>query len=92
MRAGAPVITADASCLPQVAGDAALLVKPRDAEALANAMRRVLEDERLRVKMSEAGELRAQEFTWARTAELTRAVYERVGGDSGRGNSGRGNS
>lgn len=78
MRAAAPVITSNVSSLPEVAGDAALLISPQDANALANAMRRVLDDERLRVKLSEAGERRAQQFTWAHTAELTRAVYERV--------------
>lgn len=78
MRAAAPVITSNVSCLPEVAGDAALLIDPRDANALANAMRRVVQDERLRVKLSEAGERRAQKFSWARTAELTRRVYERV--------------
>lgn len=79
MRAGAPVITSNVSCLPEVAGDAALLVAPQDAQQLANAVRRVLDDERVRVKLTEAGERRAQEFTWARTAEMTRAVYERIG-------------
>lgn len=78
MRAGAPVITSNASALPEVAGDAALLIEPRDANALANAVRRILEDERIRVKLTEAGERRAQEFSWARTAKETRAVYERV--------------
>lgn len=81
MRAAAPVITSNASCLPEVAGEAALYVEPRDANALANAMRRVLEDERLRIKLSEAGERRAHEFSWTRTAHLTRAVYERVARD-----------
>lgn len=78
MRAAAPVITSNASCLPEVAGDAALLVEPGDARALMQAMRRVVDDERLRIKLSEAGERRAGQYTWARTAELTRAVYERV--------------
>lgn len=78
MRAGAPVITSNVSCLPEVAGGAALLVDPRNADALANAIRRVLDDERVRVKLSEAGERRAREFSWARTAELTRGVYARV--------------
>lgn len=78
MRAAAPVITSNTSCLPEVAGDAALLVEPGDAGALMQAMRRVVDDGRLRVKLSEAGERRAQQFTWARTAEMTRAVYERV--------------
>lgn len=80
MRAAAPVITSKTSCLPEIAGEAALLIDPLDANALANAMRRVLDDERLRVRLSEAGERRARQFTWARTAEMTRAVYEQVGG------------
>ncbi len=78
MRAAAPVITSQTSCLPEVAGEAALFVDPRDSNALATAMRRVVQDERLRVKLSEAGERRAQKFTWERTAKLTRAVYQRV--------------
>lgn len=78
MRAGAPVITSTTSCLPEIAGEAALLVDPLDAQQLANAVRRVLDDELVRVKLSEGGERRAMEFTWARTAELTRGVYERV--------------
>jgi glycosyltransferase involved in cell wall biosynthesis len=78
MRAAAPVITSKTSCLPEVAGNAALLIDPQDAAALSNAMRRVIEDERLRVKLSEAGERRAQQFTWERTARLTRGVYERI--------------
>ncbi len=78
MRAGAPVVTSNAASLPEVAGEAALLVDPHDAQALANAVRRVLDDERLRLTLSEAGERRARQFTWARTAELTRGVYERV--------------
>jgi glycosyltransferase involved in cell wall biosynthesis len=78
MRAAAPVITSKTSCLPEVAGDAALLIDPRDANALADAMRRVIEDERLRVRMSEAGERRSREFTWERTAEMTRAVYQMI--------------
>jgi glycosyltransferase involved in cell wall biosynthesis len=78
MRAGAPVITSNTSCLPEIAGEAALFVDPRDEQGLANAVRRVLDDERVRVKLSEAGERRAREFSWARAAEQTRAVYEKV--------------
>ena len=78
MRAGAPVITTNVSALPEIAGDAALYVEPQNAEALARAIRRVLDDERARVQLSEAGERRAQEFTWARAAEMTRAVYAQV--------------
>lgn len=78
MRAGAPVITANVSAMPEIGGDAAVFVEPQNAQALADAVRRVLDDERVRVKLSEAGERRAHGFTWARTAELTRQVYERA--------------
>ena len=83
LRAGAPVVTTNVSALPEIAGDAALLVAPNNPEALANAVRRILDDERVRVKLSEAGERRAQQFTWERTAELTRAVYEHVTSQKG---------
>lgn len=78
LRAGAPVVTTNVAALPEIAGDAALFVEPRNPEAVASAVRRILDDERTRVKLSAAGERRAQEFTWERTAELTRAVYERA--------------
>jgi glycosyltransferase involved in cell wall biosynthesis len=78
MRAGAPVITSNVSSLPEVAGDAAILVAPQDAQQLANAVRRVLDDEMMRVKLSEGGERRAREFTWARNAEATLRVYEQA--------------
>jgi glycosyltransferase involved in cell wall biosynthesis len=78
MRAGAPVVTTNTSALPEIAGDAAVLVAPKNPEAVASAMQRILEDERVRVKLSEAGERRAQQFTWTRTAELTRAVYVQI--------------
>ncbi len=78
MRAGAPVVTTNAAALPEIAGDAAILVAPKNPEAVANAVRRILDDERVRVKLSAAGERRAQEFTWERAAALTQAVYERA--------------
>ncbi len=78
MRAGVPVITTNVSSLPEIAGDAALLVEPKNDEALAQAMRRVLQDKPLRERFIEAGKLHMQKFSWARTAELTRAVYARV--------------
>lgn len=80
MRAGAPVVTTNVSALPEIAGDAALLVDPKNPDAVANAVRRILDDERVRVKLSEAGERRARDFSWARTAEMTRAVYAQAAG------------
>jgi glycosyltransferase involved in cell wall biosynthesis len=73
MQCGACVITSDDAALREVAGGAALSAPPN---ALAATIRRVLEDSRLRVDFQARGQARASEFSWARTARLTRAVYE----------------
>jgi glycosyltransferase involved in cell wall biosynthesis len=78
MARGVPVACSDASSLPEVAGDAALMFDPHDARAIAAAVDRVLRDEALRARLRERGLARAQEFTWERTARLTLAVYERA--------------
>ncbi len=78
MARGVPVVTSDRSSLPEVAGDAALLVDPDDDEAIAAALRRVLDDAGLRAQLSAAGRARAATFSWERTAELTAASYERA--------------
>ncbi len=78
MARGVPVVTSDRSSLPEVAGDAALLVDPDDDAAIAEAVRRVLEDDELRARLSAAGRAQAATFSWARTAELTVASYERA--------------
>jgi len=78
MLAGCPVITSDSSSLPEVAGDAALLVNPLDASEIAAAIQRVWQDEVLRASMSRNGRARAALFSWAETARLTREEYSRV--------------
>jgi glycosyltransferase involved in cell wall biosynthesis len=78
MACGTPVVTSNTSSLPEVAGDAALLIDPIDVEAIASAMRRVLEDHTLSTEMRAKGLARAREFTWERTARETIAVYERM--------------
>jgi glycosyltransferase involved in cell wall biosynthesis len=78
MQSGCPVITSETSSLPEVVGDAALLVAPRATDALATAMRRVIEDEGLRAHLSAAGIARARRFSWARTAEATLDAYDRA--------------
>lgn len=75
MACGAPVITSSTSSLPEVAGEAALLVDPTDAAALAVAMERALNDAGLRARLRESGLRRARQFTWERTARETVAVY-----------------
>jgi glycosyltransferase involved in cell wall biosynthesis len=76
MASGAPVVTSDVSSMPEIAGDAALLVDPHDVDSIADALIRAcgpLGDE-----MRAAGVNRAGQFTWATTAERTLAVYRQV--------------
>jgi glycosyltransferase involved in cell wall biosynthesis len=76
MASGCPVVTSDVTSMPETAGDAALLASPDDRDGLADAIIKACgpEGERLR----SAGFERAREFTWARTAERTLAVYRDV--------------
>jgi glycosyltransferase involved in cell wall biosynthesis len=78
MAAGAPTITSNCSSLPEVAGDAALLVDPRDTAALAGAMRELARDDALRRDLSLRGRARASGFTWARCARATLEIYRRI--------------
>jgi len=78
MACGTPVITSDTTSLPEVAGDAALLVDPCDEEAIAEAMTHLSQDNALRESLHVAGPARAAQFTWQRCAEETMAVYRRV--------------
>ena len=78
MACGTPVVTANVSGSAEVAGDAAVLVDPKDTEALAEALGRVLSDEALRAGLRSRGLERAQQFSWQRAARQTIAVYEVV--------------
>jgi len=81
MACGTPVITSNRSSLPEVVGDAALLVDPENTRDLALAMARLVDDAPLREELRERGLERAGGFSWRRTAELTSAVYESVAAD-----------
>lgn len=74
MACGAPVLTSSTSSLPEVAGDAAVLVDPTDEAAIAEGMGRLLEDEGLRDRLREAGLERAAGFDWRDTARRTAMV------------------
>lgn len=78
MACGTPVIVSNVSSLPEVVGDAALLVAPDDVEGLAVAMARVLSDTALQEEMRTKGFKRAQTFSWERAARETLAVYRRT--------------
>jgi glycosyltransferase involved in cell wall biosynthesis len=78
MACGTPVVTARTSSLPEVAGDAALTVPPDDTDALAEALRRALQDAPLRQEMRTQGIARAARFTWEETARRTVVAYRRA--------------
>ncbi len=78
MACGAPVITSDNSSLPEVVGDAALLVNAQNVEAIAGAMFKIVSDPSLRERLGQRSSARAKHFSWRRTAEETLAVYERI--------------
>jgi len=78
MACGTPAVTSNWSSMPEVAGDAALLVDPHDTEAMADAMLRLLADEGLHGELRARGIERAREFTWERTARETLAVYQQA--------------
>ncbi len=75
-----PVLTSNVSALPEVAGDAALLVDPRDEEAITAGMERLLRDEALRGRLQEEGRARASGWSWTETARRTLEVLREVGG------------
>lgn len=76
MACGIPVLSSNVTSLPEVAGDAALLVDPYDVEALAAGLDQLLADEVLRQDLSRRGLERAAQFTWERTATATWQVLE----------------
>lgn len=78
MACGCPVVTSDVSSLPEVAGDAAILVNPRDSSAIAAGIRELLGDESLRADMSRKGREQALRFSWERCVRETAAVYREV--------------
>lgn len=78
MACGAPVITSNTSSLPEIAGDAGVLLPPEDEEGLAAALERLLLNEDERQARSLRGLALASAFTWERTARLTWQVYQRL--------------
>lgn len=75
MACGTPVVVSDVSSLPEVVGDAGLYVQPRDADALAEAMVRLVEDAEFRGELARAGQAQAAKFTWEKAAQELVGVY-----------------
>jgi glycosyltransferase involved in cell wall biosynthesis len=79
MACGTPVITSRIASLPEIAGDAAMLVDPTDVHSLVAAMHTLCRDEALRRSLTELGRRRAALFSWQRTASAMLAVYDKQG-------------
>jgi glycosyltransferase involved in cell wall biosynthesis len=80
MASGTPVVTSNVSSLPEVAGDAAVLVDPYDPQAIADGIYRVLADEKLRRDMVHKGIARAGQFSWEQSVRRIRQIYGEVAG------------
>lgn len=78
MSCGCPVITSNTSSLPEVVGDAGILIDPYNVDEIAENMERLLLDEKLREELKIKGLERAKQFTWEKTARETLKVYEEV--------------
>lgn len=78
MACGTPVITSNVSSLPEIAGNAALLVDPGNVHAIGNAIAALLSNEELRIEKIRSGLENAARFSWSRAAEEVFEVYERV--------------
>jgi glycosyltransferase involved in cell wall biosynthesis len=78
MACGTPVITSDSAAMPEIAGDAAILVNPYDAHEISRAMTEVCSQENLRRHLSRKGLERARHYSWSKTAQKTLAVYEEL--------------
>ena len=82
MACGTPVVTSNVSSLPEVTGDAAVLVDPYEVESIAEGMHRVLTDAALSAELRAKGIARAREFSWERSVARTRELYQEVGGSN----------
>jgi glycosyltransferase involved in cell wall biosynthesis len=78
MAGGVPVITSSLSCMPEIAGDAAIFINPHEPSEIADAASRILNDEELAKTLSAAGKKRASLFTWSAATNKTVAVYHEV--------------
>jgi glycosyltransferase involved in cell wall biosynthesis len=78
MASGTPVVTSNVSSLPEVAGDAAMLVDPHDPHAIADGIYRLLTDERLRRDLRTKGLARARQFSWEASVRRVHAIYQKV--------------
>ena len=77
MACGTPVVTSNVTCMPEIAGDAALLVDPLSEEEIGAAILRVIDDPALGAELTKKGLLRSKVFNWRSTAEQTVDIYRK---------------
>jgi alpha-1,3-rhamnosyl/mannosyltransferase len=78
MASGVPVITSNQTSLPEVVGDAGLMVDPDDIDGMREALRQLLEDRAFSEDLGQRGLRRSKLFSWERCADETFAVYQKV--------------
>ena len=78
MACGSPVISSNTTSIPEVVGDAGLLVNPMNSEDIADAMIRISQDEKLRTQLIEKGRLRSEQMTWEKAANQTKMLYNKI--------------
>lgn len=78
MRHGAPVVSSNATCLPEIYGGAAHYFDPHDTADMSVKIDQVISDESLRAKLIDAGHAQAETYSWQRMAKQTLAIYEQV--------------
>ena len=83
MSVGVPVLTTRAGALPEVVGDAALMVEPGDADGMASALRRLLTDESVRRRLVDAGRRRVEGYSWPKAAAGLAALYAEAHAQAG---------
>lgn len=79
MACGTPVIVSNVSSLPEVAGKAGLLIDPQSGEQIAQAIRTIAADKKLRLKLSKEGIIQAQKFSWEKMAKIVLKVFQEAG-------------
>lgn len=82
MACGTPVIVSNTTSLPEVVGDAGIMVNPESESEIYKAMRLLLENKRYRTKLAQLGKKRAEKFTWKKSAEIMDGLYKKLCGDS----------
>jgi glycosyltransferase involved in cell wall biosynthesis len=78
MASGTPVVTSNISSMPEVAGDAALLIDPYQVDSIVDGLRRVLTNPELAADLRRKGLVRARDFSWERSVARTLALYREV--------------